>query len=134
MARRAFVLAAVASGLAATASCRSACGERHGWFTSAPRDQSPGRLVGQSGACDSCFEPTAGGSFPGGAGMVIPGPGRGMPSFPGTELPMPGPAGQIPPPVVPFAPPSVAPPTPGGESGMSVLPPPKFGVPVGGGK
>lgn len=124
---------AVLGGLAIlTAGCRN-CGDRCGWFAS--RSCDPCRQVGRSIPADACVDPVTGipvsnvpGEF-GSPGMLVPGSGVPLlpgPTGPSTELPMPQPNGLIPPPGIPFAPPSVAP----GDGTMGTLPAPKFGVPV----
>ncbi|QEG26823.1 hypothetical protein GobsT_15700 [Gemmata obscuriglobus] len=112
MFRRALLVAAVAALIAAQTGCRSACGERHSWFSSRSSSDVPCRTVGRS---SGCFDTATGASVPcpTGGGMLVPGgpsvtgpvvPGRGpievgpMPSLndggliPPSALPVPAPA------------------------------------------
>ena len=145
MLRRVFVLALGLPVLAAAISCRAPCGNGHGWFTSVDGSAPSYRLTGRTDPCDTCNQPPVGAPVPGwtgapgGEGMLIP--SAGPPGAPTVELPMPAPAAiprqtlpPGPPPTVPSSPPlnavpGPAPPPSLGEA--SVLPPPKFGVPVG---
>lgn len=122
MVRKVTMLALAVAAAAAAGGCRSRCG---GWFTSGSRAEAPCQLAG-SGPVVIDGVP-AGGGFSGGVpGGVVPG-GSFVPGGAPSELPVPQPSDLIPRPGVPFAPPSPAP----GESGASVLPAPKGGVPVG---
>lgn len=134
MVRRVTVLALAAAMVSTTVGCRTRCGG--GWFTSRLHGDSPCRLVGRP--ADGCCEEVAGVPVSVG-GPAMPGtlvPGAGVPLLPGAtgpapELPFPNPSDLIPRAGVPV-PPAVPVPAPG-EMG-NVLPPPKFGVPVKGGK
>jgi hypothetical protein len=144
MLRRVFVLALGLPALAAAISCRAPCGDGHGWFTSSDTRPPTYRLTGRSTLCDTCNQPPVGAPIPGWTGVPggegMPIPSVGAPGGPMTELPMPAPA-TIPRQTVPPSPPPLTVPAmpspaaiPGAapaSEGASILPPPKFGVPVG---
>jgi hypothetical protein len=121
MSRKVSILALAVATFAAAGGCRHRCG---GWFTSNTRADAPCQLVGSAPGCPEGLP--VGGSFPAGVpGGVLP--GGGFAPGGATELPLPQPNNLIPPPGVPFAPPTPAP----GDTGANVLPVPKGGVPVG---
>lgn len=134
MARRVSILALAAALLCSAVGCRN-CGGRCGWFASRSSPDSCGQLVSRGTSTEIPVDPASGMPLQGYTmpGSVIPG-SSGIPNgVPGTQpdmLPYPQPGTLIPPPTIPFAPPS---PAPGGTLGT--LPPPKSGgVPVSSGK
>lgn len=136
MTRRLITLSLATALTTASAGCRL-CGDR-GWFTSTRRGDAPGILAGRSQPGEACCDPLSGlpvSGIPSGVGpptTLIPGP-AGLPTYPGTrpdELPYPQPTDLIPRPGVPLAPPSPAP----ADGGTSMLPAPKAGVSVKGGR
>ena len=141
MFRRMFILALGVPLLGIVTSCQHPCGSRPRFFSSIHRENSGITQGSPSGVCSSCPEPVAGipvsGNMNSGPAVLI-GPGRGVyPDVPGTELPMPATNGLIPPPNIPVpttppaATPTPAPAPPPSEPGAGMLPPPKFGIPVG---
>lgn len=84
MLRRAFLVAAVAALLAAQTGCRSQCGERHSWFSSRSRAETPCQTVGRN---TGCFDAATGAPVPCPTGTpttVIPGGAYPMgPTVPG---------------------------------------------------
>lgn len=119
MVRRISMICVAAALLALSVGCRHRC-SGGGWFTSASRDAAPCQLVGRSS------DAVIGGA----PGTFVP--GNGVPLLPGTQLPFPQPNDLIPRPGVPV-PPAIPTPAPG-DGGAAVLPVPKIGVPVTGGK
>ena len=101
MLRRAFLVAASATLIAAQTGCRSSCGERHSWFTSRARSEAPCQTVGRN---TGCFDAATGKPVPcppGAPGSVVPG---------GT-FPMLGPGGSGPIEVGPMPAPNLPDPT-----------------------
>ncbi len=120
MVRRASLVGLAAALLTTAAGCWSSCGERRGLFMCRQPCEPPCQLVGRHGGFPVGQDPgypigavPADAAVPGGA---VPFPGSG--GQPADVLPFPQPSGLIPPPGVPAAPPTAAPP-PSGFEGAS---------------